>query len=124
MFHWGRMLGSGASHAVVGPAGGSPGGGVEAVAAVDDDAPGGEGAGVVGGEVFAVFVPFGDDHDCFRVADGVVAVGGVVELRVDAAGVVDRFGVGDDDVGAEAFESDGDIEGGGVADVVGVGFEG
>ena len=59
----GEALRSGAPHAAVLPPGGAPGGGVEAVAAVDDDASGDEGCRVVGRQLATVFVPFGDDDD-------------------------------------------------------------
>ena len=76
-----------------------------------------------GVEVAAPFVPFGDDDDRVGAGEGLVAVFDVVELGVDAAGVLDRGGVGDGDLRAQAVQAHGDVEGGGVADVVGVRLE-
>lgn len=109
---------------MVGPSGVAPFGGVEAVAAVDDVVSAGEGGRVAGVELAAVFVPFSDDDDGVGALEGLVSVGGVGQLWVGVAGVVECLGICHGDVGAEAVEAGGDVEGGGVADVVAVGFEG
>lgn len=115
---------SAAPHAAVLPPGCAPGRRVEAVATVDDESPDGERRGVLGAELPTVLVPLGDDNDGVGAGEGLVAVGFVAELGVYPPGVVEGLRVGDDDAGAEAVEAHGDIERGGVADVVGVGFEG
>ena len=115
---------SGATHAVVRPARGPPGSRVQAVAAVDDDMSARERCGVGRIELMAVLVPLGDDDDGIRVLQCLVAVVNVGQLRVDTLRILDRRGVGEGDIGTQAVQANGDVEGGGVADVVTVRLEG
>src|SRR3546814_14954927 len=64
------------------------------VAPVDDDLARDELAGMLGRQLAAVLIPFRHDDDGVGAAEGFVAVFDVVQLRVDAAGVLDRGGVG------------------------------
>ncbi len=118
------MDGGGAADAVVGEAQGGHAGGFVEVAAVEDD-------GVVeeAAHDFEVgvseLVPLGGDGEgvgAFEAAVGAVAVGQAVAVEV--ADVGGGFGVVDADAGAGGEEGVDEDEGGGFADVVGLGLEG
>src|SRR4051794_2575858 len=114
--------GARAAECPVGPAGLTPGGGVQGVAAVDDDAVGDDGA-ELGGVDLAVDLPLGQVQDDVGVAAGVLDVVGVGQVGVDRAGHGQGLGVVHGDGGAGVVGGPGDVQGGGVADVVAVGLE-
>src|SRR5690606_13196381 len=102
---------SGSAHAVVGPAGGAPLGGVQDVAAVDDGRPVGEVLDGGGVEV-AELAPLGEEQDDVGAGDGVLGGVGDGEAVVVLGGEDGTgLGVGDGDVGAGSGEAVGDVQG-------------
>ena len=67
--------------------------------------------------------PLGEQQHDVGAGAGLLGGGGVGQVRPERLGVVEGGGVGDDDVRALEAGLGGDVEGGGVADVVAVRFE-
>ena len=106
-----------------GPAGRGPGGGVERVPGIQhrpaaDQRPG------RGRRERAVGLPFGQQQHQLGAVERSFDGGLEAQLRVAQPGVVDRGRVRDGDVRAGVGQLLGHVQGGGVADVVGVRFEG
>jgi hypothetical protein len=99
---------------------------IKKVAAVDDDGTpecGFEPGRVEGSE----FRPLGEDEESIGILCGGESIGGEGDLRAgwkDSPGVVHRGRVVEGEDGAFALQAEDDIDGGGVADVVGSGLEG
>ena len=116
-------VGNGAAQGPVVPAGGAPAGGVERIPAVHDVALGHRLA-----EFFRVGVaellPLGQQQGHVGTGDGLGPGAGVGQLRVGPARVAHRRRIVDAHRCAQSVNGGGDVERGGVPDVVGVGLEG
>ena len=97
-------------HPAVLPPGRTPRGGVEAVAPVDDQPPGGERSCVRGRKLTTVLVPFGDDDHGISPGKSGISVEFVAQVRVHAARIFKCLWISHHHLRAQPMQSHGDIE--------------
>lgn len=99
-----------------------PGGRIEHIAAIDDVAIG-DSLRHFGWVELLVLLPLSEKHHEFGVLQGLIKILDIVELWVLAPCILNGCRVMGDNVGAKSLELYGNVQGGGVTDVVAVRFE-